>query len=123
MGACTAMIVDDDPDIRDIVSEILADQGYRVVGAANGLHALRLLREGGVRPDVILLDVMMPEMDGWAFRAEQQQDPALAPIPVVVFTAHEVPGDIVERMGVAGFLKKPIRLAELLDTFRRVCPT
>lgn len=121
-GPCTILVVDDDPDIRDIVADILAGEGYRAHGAENGLHALRMLREEGLRPDLILLDMMMPELDGWGFRAEQQRDPELASIPVVVFTAHELPSHTAEQMQAAAFLKKPVRLAQLLDAVRRVCP-
>lgn len=116
------LVVDDDPDIRDIVADILTEEGYRALGAENGRHALRMLREEGLRPNLILLDMMMPELDGWGFRAEQQQDAALALIPVVVFTAHELPSQTAEQMQAAGFLKKPIRLAQLLEAVRRVCP-
>ena len=118
----TILVVDDDPDIRDIVADILCDEGYRALGAENGRQALRMLREDGLRPQLILLDMMMPELDGWGFRAEQQQDAELAPIPVVVFTAHELPSQTAAQMQAAGFLKKPIRLAQLLDTVKRVCP-
>jgi CheY-like chemotaxis protein len=118
----TILVVDDDPDIRDIVADILCDEGYRALGAENGRQALRMLREEGLRPHLILLDMMMPELDGWGFRAEQQQDAELAPIPVVVFTAHELPSQTAAQMQAAGFLKKPIRLAQLLETVRRVCP-
>lgn len=119
---CTILVVDDDPDIRDIVADILCDEGYRALGAENGRHALRMLREEGLRPQLILLDMMMPELDGWGFRAEQQRDAELARIPVVVFTAHELPGQTAAQMQAAGFLKKPIRLAQLLDAVKRVCP-
>jgi CheY-like chemotaxis protein len=119
---CIILVVDDDPDIRDIVADILADEGYRAHEAENGKHALRILREDGLRPDLILLDMMMPELDGWGFRAEQKRDAELARIPVVVFTAHELPSNTVEQMQAAGFLKKPIRLTQLLDEVRRFCP-
>lgn len=118
----TILVVDDDPDIRDIVADILSDEGYRALGAENGRDALRMLREEGLRPQLILLDMMMPELDGWGFRAEQQQDAELARIPVVVFTAHELPSQTAAQMQAAGFLKKPIRLAQLLDAVKRVCP-
>lgn len=119
---CTILVVDDDPDIREIVADILVDEGYDARGAENGQQALRMLREGGLRPDLILLDMMMPELDGWGFCAEQQRSRDLATIPVVLFTAHELPGHAAEQMQVAGFLKKPVRLAQLLDAVRRHCP-
>jgi CheY-like chemotaxis protein len=116
----SVLVVEDDADVRETVAEALEDQGYRVSSAVNGLHALRLLREQSLRPDVILLDMMMPELDGWGFRAEQQKEPALAAIPVVVFTAYGVPNDTAQQLGAAGFLRKPVHLDELLSTLRRV---
>lgn len=114
------LLVDDDEDVRESIGDALEEEGYRVTSASNGKEALRLLRDDKVRPDVILLDIMMPEMDGWAFRAEQRRDPALASIPVVVFTAHGSPKDIAQRLQAVGFLRKPLRLEELLSTIGRV---
>lgn len=114
------LLVDDDADVRESVSEALEEEGYRVANASNGREALRLLKDDGVRPDLILLDIMMPEMDGWAFRAEQLKDPGLAAIPVIVFTAYGAPRDIARQLDAAGALKKPLRLEELLSTIDRV---
>ena len=116
------LLVDDDADVRESVAEVLEEDGYRVTAASNGKEALRLLRDGNLRPDLILLDIMMPEMDGWAFRGEQQKDPRIASIPVVVFTAHGAPRDIAKQLDAAGFLKKPLSLDELLSTIDRVPP-
>jgi CheY-like chemotaxis protein len=80
------LIVDDDRDIREILGEMLADEGYIIEAAWNGAEALRRLRSG-FRPNVIILDIMMPVMDGLAFRAEQKQSPDLAGIPVIGVTA------------------------------------
>ena len=74
------LVVDDDPDIRTSLAEILGDEGYRVAGARNGREALDYLRRR-TRPSLILLDMMMPDMDGWLFRREQQKLPELASIP------------------------------------------
>lgn len=65
----------------------------------------------------------MPEMDGWAFRAEQRKDPELASLPVLVFTAYGAPKDIAQQLQAAGFPKKPLRLDELLSTIDRVHQT
>src|SRR5262245_27439609 len=81
------MVVDDDEDIRETLAELLQDEGYRVMAVANGREALERLRENHDKPRVILLDLMMPVMDGWQFHREQQVDPTLASIPVVVITA------------------------------------
>lgn len=119
-AARSILLVDDDADIRESIGEALEEEGYRVVAAENGKHALRLLRDDGLRPDLILLDIMMPEMDGWGFRSEQQKDPALAAIPVIVFTAYGTARDIARQLDAAGFLKKPLRLGELLAAIERV---
>jgi CheY-like chemotaxis protein len=82
----SVLVVDDDRDLRAGLSLILEAEGYRVAGAADGQQALEALR-AGPRPDVILLDMMMPALSGWAFRERQLADPALADVPVVVFSA------------------------------------
>ena len=104
------LLVDDDEALRDVLTEALIDEGFTVSSSANGLEALTTLR-AGLRPDVILLDLMMPIMDGWAFREEQSRDPALASIPVVVVTAvHSLHKPIDAR----AILRKPFKLDELL---------
>jgi CheY-like chemotaxis protein len=110
----TVLVVDDDTDVRSTVAEILEEEGYDVVPAANGRDALRALLDG-TQPDVILLDMMMPEMDGWAFRAEQVHHPRIASIPVVIFTAYSLPHEATDLLGACCILKKPLRLAELLS--------
>src|SRR5437763_11475852 len=80
------LLVDDDFAIIDGVSEFLESEGFSVVSASNGIDALNQLRSG-VRVDAIILDVMMPMMDGWDFHAEQLANPALRDIPVVVISA------------------------------------
>ena len=116
------LIVDDDMDVRGTIADVLADEGVDVAVAENGLVALEVL-EGGLRPDVILLDMMMPEMDGWEFRAEQRKRPDLASIPVVVFTAHGISSDAADQLGAQGVLKKPFRFADLLQTVNRFRPS
>lgn len=119
MTAALIMIVDDDADIRGAVAEALEDAGFQVTTAANGEEALALLLRGP-RPRVILLDMMMPVMDGWAFRAAQQRLPdEIASIPVIVFTAYGTPRETAAQLGARGFLKKPLRLEELLGVIRR----
>ena len=118
--ARTLLVIDDDGDIRRSIADALEDEGWRVVGAAGGHEALALLVEGQLRPDVILLDMMMPEMDGWAFRAEQQRRPEIAAIPIIVFTAYGVPPDTVTRLQARGVLRKPLRLEQLLSALARI---
>jgi CheY-like chemotaxis protein len=112
------LIVDDDADIRDGLTDALEHHGYDAIHASNGAEALAKL-QAGIHPDVILLDIMMPVMDGWAFRAAQRHDPAIADIPVVILSAHALARGAAFEMGVAAFLNKPVRLEALLATLRR----
>ena len=107
------LVVEDDFDIRDTMMQILEAEGYRVAGAANGLEALERLR-GGALPSLILLDLMMPVMNGWQFRAEQQGDPAISGVPVVVISADASILQKATSIHADGFLKKPIQLDALL---------
>jgi CheY-like chemotaxis protein len=113
----TAMIVDDDRDIRESLQEILADEGYPVVTAANGREALALLARLP-RPCVVLLDLMMPVMDGWEFLREVQARAVLRGVPVIVVTASHVPE---KPAGAAAMLKKPIRLEQVLQALEAHC--
>ncbi len=114
------LIVEDDEDVREAIVEVLRDSRIRAVGACNGREALDRLRSGD-KPCLILLDVMMPVMDGWEFRAAQSQDQSLCAIPVVVLTAHASAEETARVMRADGFLKKPVRLERLLATVRRYC--
>jgi CheY-like chemotaxis protein len=106
----TVMVVDDDVLIREMVMQILAGEGFAPVGARNGEEALCHLRQGRHHPALILLDLTMPVMDGWRFRAEQLKDPELARIPVVVMSASGEEIDADDR------LDKPFEIEELLET-------
>jgi CheY-like chemotaxis protein len=112
------LVVDDDADIRESLSDLLSDEGYRVRAAGNGKEALELLRQTAA-PCMILLDLMMPVMNGWQFVAEKSGDPALSGIPVWIITAagdaHPPPP------GVSGVLRKPFRLSDLLDVVDQNC--
>ena len=92
--------------------ELLQDEGYQVARAGHGVEALEALR-AGLNPDVILLDLMMPVMDGWSFRDAQRQDPLISSIPVIVFSATG-PEAKTAALGVAQVLKKPIHVDRLL---------
>ena len=113
------LVVEDDVTTRHALTRILARQGYSVTGAANGREAIDRLR--AVAPDLILLDLMMPVMDGWEFRREQRQDPTLAAIPVVVLSADGSAGQKAEVLEADGYLQKPVELDTLLDTVQRYC--
>ncbi len=114
------MIVEDDLDVRESLAEVLEDAEYRPFAAANGKEALEWLRTVPQKPCVILLDMMMPVMDGWEFRALQREDPDLGSIPVIVLTAHANLQQTTE-LAAAACLKKPVRLDALLATVKRFC--
>ena len=117
----TVLLVDDDPAIRSAVKDFLHDEGYTVVSATNGADALNVLRTG-LRADVILLDIMMPEMDGWDFRATQLADPALRDIPVVVISASGfAPDTIRKQLKAYEVLGKPLQLGHFLQTLKAAC--
>jgi CheY-like chemotaxis protein len=115
------LVIDDDEDNREVLGEVLGEAGYSVVCARDGAEALELLRL--VRPDVILLDLHMPIMDGLEFRAAQRGDPSLALIPTVVMTAADRLKERVAELAPAETLRKPVKLAQLLSTVQRYTPT
>jgi CheY-like chemotaxis protein len=112
----TILVVEDDPEVRAAVVDILGAEGYRVVEAINGLEALRLLR-GGLRPSLILLDLAMPIMDGTTFLQERARDSRLAALPLVVTSAAGRHG---ERLGY-DFIPKPAPLETFLAVIERNC--
>jgi CheY-like chemotaxis protein len=114
------LIVEDDPDLARLMAEVLDAAGYRTAIAANGREALEPLRMNN-RPDLILLDMMMPVMDGWAFREEQRKLREAASIPVVVVTADGDARRKAASLQAAGYLAKPISTDGLLDAVERVC--
>jgi CheY-like chemotaxis protein len=113
------MIVDDDDDIRMALRIVLETFGYSVITASDGAEALDKL-EAGERPCLILLDLMMPGMDGQQFREAQLRNPALAEIPVVVLSGDYKVDERAAEMGVAG-LRKPIQLPKLLVKIEQFC--
>jgi CheY-like chemotaxis protein len=116
MNKKTIMVVDDDVEVREAVSELLENHGYAVIPASNGREALDELKIHNLRPSLILLDVMMPVMDGQTFCAEQQADPELKDIPVVVFTAFGAALDKMKNVDAMPRLEKPVRAEQLLDS-------
>jgi CheY-like chemotaxis protein len=109
-------VVDDDIDLRETIGELLADEGYRTRLFQNGRRALDELRSG-VRPSLILLDLMMPEMSGWQFREEQLRDESLRDIPVVVMTASR--GFDGASLEASEILLKPIGIADIIAAVER----
>jgi CheY-like chemotaxis protein len=121
MAAHQVMVVEDDVDIREGLMDFLEDNGYQPVGALNGDEALRMLGGAAVRPCMILLDLMMPVMDGRTFREQQLRQPGLADIPVLIVSASKEAEQTAKDQGTAGHMAKPLDLKELLRVVRDHC--
>jgi CheY-like chemotaxis protein len=116
------LIVDDDVDVRESLTEALQDHGYTAIGASNGREALERLHASAALPCVILLDLMMPVMDGRQFRVLQLQDAQLERIPVLILSAQTNMVETAEDLKAMASLKKPIDLRALLGAIEQVCP-
>ena len=110
------LVVDDDADLRETLELLLGDSGYGVTAVASGRAALDQLK-GGERPRLILLDLMMPEMNGWQFLERARADSILGSIPVVVMTARRAAGELP--LPPRHVLHKPFDSAKLLSTIAR----
>ena len=113
------LVVDDDADVRDSVAEVLREEGFAVVVAGDGKQALEVLRSHHSRPNLILLDLMMPVMDGFEFCRQWGRDPGLKDIPVVVLSADAHAERKAMECGANGCLRKPVDLNTLLGTVSR----
>lgn len=114
----TLLVVEDNDAIREGLAAVLRSAGYRVHLAENGEEALRDLR-AGPRPDLILLDMLMPVVDGWHFLERLGREGPQPPVPVVITTATVLSREWAESHGCAGFLRKPVEPEALLDEVRR----
>ncbi len=114
------LVVDDDRDIRDTLVELLVDRGFPAIGAGNGVEALEILRTSATPPSLILLDLMMPVMDGRGFRERQLENPAWTAIPVIVISAYG-DADQQARALALDHLRKPLAMRPLMDAVRRHC--
>ena len=114
------LIVEDDADLRESLSLILEEEGFEVIRAENGRIALDYLK-GNRAPCVVLLDLMMPVMNGWEFRDAQLQDPELSGIPVVVLSADARTASKAQALGVEQYLRKPIQLDQLVGVVANFC--
>jgi CheY-like chemotaxis protein len=112
------LVVEDEPAARDALVQLLKAEGYAVVTAGDGEQALELLQRTPP-PDLILLDLMLPGMDGWEFRKRQQGIAGLAPVPVVLISGTEELGRAAEALAAAGFLEKPVDVDRLRAEIRR----
>jgi CheY-like chemotaxis protein len=115
---CPVLIVEDDEDLREMMAQMLTIEGFDAATVANGREALDYLHSME-NPHVILLDLMMPVMDGWEFRRQQKADPALAPVPVIVLSALDPAR--TANVDAAAFLKKPLDFDRLLELVRDHC--
>ena len=113
---CRILVVEDDEDAREAMVALLQMKGYRAVPAGNGQEALDYLQKAPV-PDLILLDLWMPVMDGWEFRQQQKQNPRLSKVPVIVVTALSDRADIDANEVII----KPVDVNRLLTTVSQYC--
>src|SRR5262249_61304881 len=109
----TVLVVDDDAEIRQALAELLEDEEYAVLLAANGKEALDLIGRG-MRPDVILLDVMMPVMDGWHFLSARLRHPDLVEVPIIIISAGQEAEREAHKVGVFEVAKKPLHVDDLI---------
>ena len=117
----TVLLIDDDAAIRVALGDLLEQEGFAVVATSDGAEALGTL-EMGLRPDVILLDVLMPVMDGWDFRAAQLADSRFRDIPVVVISASGFSvATLRDQLQTSDVVAKPLDAGPFVQTVRRAC--
>jgi len=112
----TVLVIEDADDVRESFVATLEDAGFQVVAARDGVEGLLVALAS--RPAVILLDLMMPVMDGFEFRREQQRTPEIAEVPVIIVTAHGA-ASAAATMGVFSYLQKPLGVDALVNAVRR----
>jgi CheY-like chemotaxis protein len=120
-GGRTVLVVDDDDDLRESIEVVLSARGHRVATAADGHEALAWLRRQPANPCVVLLDLMMPRMNGFELRARMIADPELAAIPVVIITGAGLLADTNSSSLQTEVLRKPIEPSTLLRTVGKFC--
>ena len=124
-AAGNVLIVEDDPDVREMLSTLLATEGFHAVTAEDGLEALHLLRTVRHRapeiPCLILLDLKMPRLGGKEFRKAQLSDPTVASVPVAIMSGATDLEERARALGAVATLPKPINCDVLLDVVRRYC--
>lgn len=113
------LVVEDDADVVGILDILLTSEGYEVRSAANGAEALELLRQG-LEPSLIVLDLMMPVMNGWQFRTVQRQEESLRDIPVVLMSGAGEGTKGSSALEADAYLRKPVDLGELLEVIARL---
>ena len=118
--AITVLVVEDDEMVADVVRINLESEGFTVVHAPNGAAGLAAIAQDP--PDLVLLDVMMPEVDGWTVLTRLRDEPATAKLPVIMLTAKAMPADQVRgyNLGANGYLPKPFAAPDLIEKVRHV---
>jgi CheY-like chemotaxis protein len=116
------LVVEDEPDALDAITAMLEDAGYVALRAANGREALGQLGDHAGRCDLILLDLLMPVMNGWDFRRKQRETPAFADIPVLLMSAGAHMATVSGELNAAGYVTKPVEMSDLLSAVRQHCP-
>jgi CheY-like chemotaxis protein len=119
--AHTVLIVDDEPAVREMLEDVLSSEGHEVMTATDGVAALDTLRDGTSRPCMILLDLMMPRMNGWDFAEELRRDEGLRDIPFVIIAANPRFAGDAPKLGASSWLGKPLQLDDLLHTVDELC--
>ena len=119
MAHRSVLIVEDDPELRQVYADVLRDDGWTVHTAHDGVHALDLL-QNGIAPCVAVVDLRMPRMDGWAFIGELRRGPWTS-LPFVVLAAHYQLQEEARRIGARWWLQKPVSIDQLLDTVSEAC--
>jgi CheY-like chemotaxis protein len=114
------LLVEDDDDIRETLADLLRSRGYAVTAVTNGRDAIEWLKRSAA-PCLIILDLMLPIMDGWEFRAQQMTDPSLAAIPVIVLSGISDAKQHAVNLRAVDYLPKPIDLDRLYKTVEQHC--
>ncbi|MEX2238325.1 MAG: response regulator [Dehalococcoidia bacterium] len=116
-AGATVLVVEDDERIQRLVQIVLKGEGYKVRQATNGRQALDMINDEA--PDLVLLDLMLPVLDGWALRERLKQKPATAAIPILVMSAVRNLPQTARELDVAGYLSKPFEIDDLIRSVRR----
>jgi CheY-like chemotaxis protein len=119
MDACRILLVEDNPDNFELVRFLLEREGYQVLEAHDGGQGIQLARQE--HPDLILMDLSLPQVDGWTAAGQLKADPETAAIPLVALTAHTLPGDRKRALeaGFDGYISKPINVASLIEALQK----
>jgi CheY-like chemotaxis protein len=118
MTAQPILVVDDDPAILDLIAQVLLEEGFEVLAVSNGQTAVDLARK--LRPHLILLDLMMPEMNGWQITSVLKADPQTRAIPILLLSARRDMARTANELGVTAYLEKPFDLDDLLNRVQRI---